>query len=183
MTVTLANTPILETERLVLRAPIGSDYPHWESFALSQRAQYIGGPYSEKTSWRGFGHAIGHWVLHGWGSFVFTMKDDGRPLGMTGPWYPRGWPEKELGWTVWDADIEGTGLAFEAASAARDYAFETLGWDTAVSYIDAPNTRSIALAKRLGAVHDPDAQIFELPDGDDTKVLTFRHPNPAGAQS
>ena len=115
MTVSLTNTPVLETERLILRAPGPGDYDHWRPFALSERAKYIGGPYSASRSWRGFGHAIGHWVMRGWGSFVFHLKSDPKPLGMTGPWYPEGWPEKELGWTVWDASVEGTGLAFEAA--------------------------------------------------------------------
>ena len=179
MTVALCNTPVLETERLILRAPRHGDYDHWEPFALSERAQYIGGPYARKQAWRGFGHAIGHWVMRGWGSFVFTFKDDDRPLGMTGPWYPVGWPEKELGWTLWHADLEGTGIVFEAAARARDYAFHDLGWDTAVSYVDAPNKRSIALAERLGAVRDPDAQIMEL-DDDGPDVLVYRHPYPGG---
>ena len=177
MGVLLANTPVLETDRLILRAPAHGDFEVWDVFAQSDRAKYIGGPYSEKQSWRGFGHAIGHWIMHGWGSFVFTLKGDDKPLGMTGPWFPKGWPEKEIGWTIWHDDLEGTGLMFEAAACARDYAFEDLGWDTAVSYVDRPNVRSANLARRLGAVEDPNAEIMEL-DNDDVEVIVFRHPNP-----
>lgn len=170
----LAGAPTIETERLVLRAPIAADWEAWRPFAMSDRAQYIGGPYDLGGAWRAFGHAIGHWVLRGYGSFAVTRRGDDTAIGMTGPWFPANWPEQELGWTIWREDLEGTGLMFEAAAAARDYAFSTLGWQTAVSYIDAPNARSIALAERLGAAHDPDAQAPAY----DHEVLVYRHPAP-----
>lgn len=158
MSVHLANTPVLRTERLVLRAPSMEDWPAWRDFSLSRRAEFIRpDDYDEAKSWRAFGHMVGMWALRGFGSFVFCQKDEDRALGMTGPWYPIDWPEKELGWTVWSPETEGKGYAFEAAARARRYAFEDLGWDTAVSYIDPENTRSIALAERLGATPDPAA--------------------------
>jgi len=52
---------------------------------------------------------------------------------------------------------EGQGIGYEAAIAIRRYVFRDLGWDTAVSYIDQDNTRSIRLAERLGAVLDTEA--------------------------
>ncbi len=176
MTVHLADTPVIETERLTLRAPGPQDWPVWQAFSGTERTAYIGGPYSLRDAWRGFGHAVGMWVLLGYGSFVFTRKGDDTALGMTGPWYPADWPEPELGWTVWSPENEGKGFAYEAAVAARAYAYGALGWTTAVSYIDEPNTRSIALAERLGAVHDPDAETPELIK--DAPVLVYRHPAP-----
>jgi len=172
VTVTLTDTPVLETERLILRAPQAGDWPAWRDFALTERAQFVGGPYALGTAWRAFGHVVGMWVLRGFGSFVFTEKVSGTPIGLTGPWYPEDWPEPELGWTVWSPEVEGKGLAHEAASAARDYAYRSLGWDTAVSYIHRDNARSIALAKRLGATLDDSAP---APHEDD---LVFRHPAP-----
>jgi RimJ/RimL family protein N-acetyltransferase len=167
----MAGTPKLETERLILRGPKPDDWQAWMPFAMSERAQYIGGPYDLGGAWRAAGHFVGHWLMRGYGSFVITRKGDDTAIGMTGPWYPANWPEKELGWTMWQDDLEGTGLMFEAASAARDYAFDVLGWQTAVSYIDAPNVRSIRLAERLGAVHDPEAECIEI----DKEVLVYRH--------
>ncbi|MFV0293937.1 MAG: GNAT family N-acetyltransferase; N-acetyltransferase [Paracoccus sp. (in: a-proteobacteria)] len=82
------------------------------------------------------------------------------------------WPEHEIGWTVWSPEFEGRGHAFEAASAARSFAQSHLGWDRIVSYIDPGNTRSISLAKRLGAAHDPAAT---GPASEDP-VMVFRHP-------
>ena len=170
----LANTPVIETERLILRAPRGSDWPVWRDFDMTARAQYCGGGADQTVgaAWRRFGHVIGHWAMRGYGSFVFTLKDSDAPLGMTGPWYPEGWPETEIGWTIWTPEAEGKGYAYEAARAARDFARQSLGWTEIVSYIDAPNARSIALAQRLGAVHDP---VAPSPHPDEP-ILVFRHP-------
>lgn len=176
----LSPTPILTTQRLRLRAPVAGDWPFWRDFAATERARFIRpAEFDDGKSWRAFGHVIGHWVLRGWGSFVFTRQDDDIPLGMTGPWYPEGWPEREIGWTVWSADAEGKGYAHEAALAARAYAFDKLGWDTAVSYIDPRNARSIALAERLGATLDTGAI---APASDEIACLVYRHPSPAHRQ-
>ncbi|MFV0411440.1 MAG: GNAT family N-acetyltransferase [Paracoccus sp. (in: a-proteobacteria)] len=170
----LTNTPEIETERLIMRAPKGSDWPFWLAFASTNRARFVGGGSNIAPSllWRAFGHVIGHWPMRGYGSFVFSLKGGDTPLGMSGPWFPEGWPEHEIGWTLWSSEAEGKGYAHEAASAARDFARRKLGWDNIVSYIDPENARSIALAKRLGAVHDPDAAIPKP----DQPCLVFRHP-------
>ena len=109
--------------------------------------------------------------------FVFADRRTGAALGMAGPWFPEGWPERELGWSVWQGAAEGKGYAFEAASTARDFAFGALGWDTAVSYVAADNARSAALAERLGAVHDPGA----AHPVSDKPMRVYRHPNPTRA--
>ncbi len=177
MSVHLANTPVLSTERLTLRAPDAGDWPEWYAMMQSDRSSHIrDSEMTEAKAWRAFGHVIGHWVLRGWGNFVFTLQDCDTALGMAGPWYPAGWAEKEIGWSVWSAEAEGKGYAFEAAQAARAYAFDTLGWDTAVSYIAPDNARSIALAKRLGARPDRDAAVPDMPGAEST--LVFRHPKP-----
>jgi len=169
--ITLAPTPTLHTERLTLRAPQASDWPYWRDFAASDRARFVGGPIDEAKAWRAFGHVIGMWVLRGHGSFVFRETVSDQPLGMCGPWHPTDWPEAEIGWMVWRAEAEGKGLAFEAAAAARAHAFTALGWRTAVSYINPDNTRSIALALRLGAILDPTAAV----PPSDHPALVYRH--------
>ena len=174
MTARLADTPVLEAERLTLRAPRMADFDAWVDFSGSNRARYIGGPLDLCKAWRAFAHIAGQWALRGYGSFIFCLKGSDAPLGMSGPWHPADWPEREIGWTVWDAAAEGKGFAFEAATAARAWAYDHLGWPTAVSYIDEDNARSIALAERLGATLDPDAA---LPAGHDG-VLVYRHPSP-----
>jgi RimJ/RimL family protein N-acetyltransferase len=174
MTPHLADTPVIETARLTLRAPRMADWEPWFAFTQDDRSAFIRGhaPMQLGQAWRAFAHVTGMWALRGYGSFVFSLRDSEDAIGMTGPWHPMDWPERELGWTLWSAGVEGRGYAFEAAAAARDFAFSNLGWDTAVSYIDPENVRSIALAERLGAVRDPDARVPHP----DTPTLVYRHP-------
>ncbi len=175
MTPHLAGTPVLHTDRLTLRAPGPQDWEAYCAFILSDRAVHVRAPDLDRgKAWRAFGHLIGHWILRGFGQFVYCLRGTDRALGSTGPWFPEGWPEPEIGWTVWDAAAEGRGFAFEAAAAARDHAFRDLGWTTAVSYIDPANTRSIRLAERLGATRD-DSAATPFP-GEST--LVYRHPHP-----
>lgn len=172
--IALTGTPVLTTDRLVLRAPEAGDWPAFHAMLASERGQFIrSGDYDLSNTWRGFCHLIGHWVARGFGMFVFHAKGDDAPLGMAGPWFPETWPEREIGWSVWNAAAEGKGFAFEAAQAARDFAFRGLGWSTAVSYVAEGNLRSATLARRLGAVVDAKAQSIGTPP-----CLVFRHPAP-----
>lgn len=172
----LADTPVLQTERLILRAPGAQDWPACRDFLMSERSRYVrAAEIDEGTAWRGFCHIVGMWVVRGYGSFVFCLRGTDTALGMTGPWHPADWPEREIGWTVWQAEAEGMGYAFEATKAARDHAFGALGWETAVSYVDPDNARSIALAERLECTLDATAP---KPDDEDPPALVYRHPRP-----
>lgn len=161
----------IETERLILRPPSEADGPAYVDFYRSERAEYVGGPLSLRKAWYAFYSEFGHWQLRGYGSFVVTSKGDDAALGVIGPFYPHTWPEPEIGYVLFP-EAEGKGIAFEAAMASRDFAYRTLGWTTAVSYIDVRNARSIALAERMGAVPDPHA----VPLDDDD--IVYRHPGP-----
>ncbi len=173
----ITGAPVLETERLLLRAPEIGDFDAFAAFYVSERSRYMGGPVpGKREAWRSFAHITGHWPLRGWGSFVMVRRADDRPVGCVGPWMPHGWPERELGWAVWETEAEGRGLAYEAMMRVRSHAFDDLGWDTAVSYIDRGNARSIALAGRLGAVLDDAA---EKPDDEEPAALVYRHSRPA----
>ena len=174
MTPYLADTPVLTTERLTLRAPAPQDADAFVAFYQTDRAQFVGGPLSPRQAWNFFGTEIGHWAIHGFGMFIVTRHGDDTPLGIVGHWYPLGWPETELGWVLFDEATEGTGIAFEAANACVDHAWGPLGWENVVSYIDHGNDRSVALAKRLGATLDPNAKI----PNPEKAVNVYRHPRP-----
>ena len=165
------DTPVLTTERLTLRAPQGGDWPAFATFVTSPRAEYIGGPLTRERAWRALGHAVGHWLLRGYGLFILTPTGTDQAIGMAGPWFPAGWPEREIGWSMFGVQTEGKGLVAEAARAVRRHVYTTLNWPTAVSYFAVANARFIALATRLGATLDRTAT---APDRDGT--LVFRHP-------
>ncbi|MFN4155034.1 MAG: GNAT family N-acetyltransferase [Paracoccaceae bacterium] len=150
-----AALPVLRAGRLTLRAPRLSDFEAYRAIACTERGQYLGGPMTEDEAWDDFARMTATWLLRGHG--VWTAEDDGAGLaGFVLIGFEPGDQEPELGFVFLPA-FEGKGLAFEAATAAHDYAFAALGLTTLVSYIDPANRRAQALALRLGAV--PDGQV------------------------
>ena len=169
----LAGVPVLETERLVLRAPGLQDAEAYVAAHVQDRARWMGGAQGRDKAWRIFAQIIGHWALRGFGMWAVTERGRDECLGTVGCWFPEGWSEAEIGWFVFPA-AEGRGIAREAALAARAHAYRVLGWTTAVSYVHPENARSILLAERLGAVRD-DAAARPMPE---LGTLVFRHPAP-----
>lgn len=172
----LAETPVLETERLILRAPLAADLAPFATYYASPRSRFTSGPGDAAAAFRVFAMVCGHWVARGYGLFTITRRDNGQAIGFAGLLNPPSWPEGELAWNLWSAEAEGQGYAFEAVTALRGFAFGAVGWTTAVSYVAPENLRSAALARRLGAVVDPAAAT-----PDDAPCLVFRHPAPGCA--
>ncbi len=166
--------PTLKTDRLRLRGHRVADFDRFAQLFASPRSKFINGPLSRGDAWRAFAADVGHWVLLGFGAWAIERREDSAYVGQVGLNLPADFPERELGWLLWE-EFEGHGYALEAAMRARTFAYATLGWDTLVSYVDPDNTRSTRLAERLGAVPDPDAP---TPGGD--RCLVYRHPPAAG---
>lgn len=145
--------PELETDRLRLRLPRMGDMDAHVAFRASERSKGVGGPYDAASSFHHLAGIIGQWQLRGYGRWMVADKATDAPLGIVGIYHPEDWPEPEIGWSLYEAG-EGRGLAAEAAIATRDYAYGTLGWSRIISLIMADNTRSIALAERLGCRKD-----------------------------
>lgn len=160
--------PTLRTERLTLRPPVFADFPAYERLMASQRSVYMGGPFDTRAAWGMFCHDVAVWQLFGHGGLMIDVTAKGGCVGQIGINHGPLFPEKELGWMIYEGH-EGQGYATEAARALRDWAFGTLGLDTLVSYVDPGNAASIAVARRLGAVLDPDAA------KQDPEDLVFRH--------
>ncbi|MEM7489746.1 MAG: GNAT family N-acetyltransferase [Pseudomonadota bacterium] len=165
-----ATIPVLETGRLVLRAPEPEDYPDFKATFASYRSRFMGGPLNPYEAWMLYAAEIGHWDIRGFGMWMIHAKGDDRTLGMAGGWQPAGWPERELAWIVWPREA-GQGYALEATDAVRRHLYAG-GWDGAVSYVDPKHLDSIRLCERLGAVRDADALTI---DGGD---VVYRHPAP-----
>lgn len=163
------SAPVIVGERVILRPHRASDIDAIASLYQSERAVWIGGQQNRTVAWRWLGYDVGQWGLLGFGSWAIDDLKTGAFAGQVGLNRPENFPEIELGWLLFDG-FEGYGLAFEAATLARSFAFDNLGMRTLVSYIDPNNHRSIRLAERLGATLDPEAT---TPDGD--TCLVYRH--------
>ena len=165
-----ANVPLLTTERLTLRAQRPCDFEAYAAFYGSERSRGMGGPHDRATAWRQFASELGHWVLRGYGFWMIDLTETGETVGLAGLWNPEGWSEVEIGWAMFDGS-EGKGYAREAATAVRAYAYDTLDWGPLSSVIVPDNTRSQALATRLGARPERD---WVAPAG--WPAVIWRHP-------
>ena len=168
--------PTLTTERLTLRAPQASDFDVIAAFyADADRSWGFGGPQNRNEACRWFASLIGHRALRGFGLWMDETRA-GDTVGMVGLWEPEGWPEPELGWVMF-ANGEGKGYAFEAAMAARDHAYGSMGFRTLSSNIFPGNQRSVVLAERMGAWKEREYQ--NVTHGTE---MVYRHPGPEAGE-
>ncbi len=158
--------PTLYTARLKLRAPTFADFEPRAAFYASDRSIPEGGPLSRPQAWRIWASEVGQWPLMGYGPFSVDLG--GTYVGEVGIYHPAEYPAPELGWFVVPA-AEGKGVAFEAAQAVLRWVARCFEWPHVTSIIDPANSRSIALALRLGGVDDP-----SLP-GIDPGDVVIRH--------
>lgn len=171
-----AGVPTLHTARLTLRPLRYADFGDYAALLASPRSTGMGGPFDTRAAWGLFCHDIALWTLFGHGALTIDVTATAQSVGQVGINHGPLFPEKELGWQLYDGH-EGQGYATEAAAALRDWAFSALGLATLVSYCDPGNRRSIAVAERLGAVRDPAAP------RQDPEDIVFRHVAPgAGAK-
>ena len=144
--------PTIETARLILRPTAAEDFDAWAALMADDASHFIGGPQARSVAWRGFISVAGAWAIQGYSMFSVIEKASGLWVGRVGPWVPEGWPGTEVGWAV-AKHAYGKGYATEAATAAIDWAFETLGWTDVIHCIDPENVASQRVAERLGSTN------------------------------
>jgi RimJ/RimL family protein N-acetyltransferase len=162
--------PLIKTERLLLRPYRLEDFPHLLALYETDRAAFIGGRLTRRQVWDGFMNCVGQWAILGIGGWAVEEASSRELVGEVAVHQPADYPETELGWLLFEG-FEGRGYAFEAADAARRWAFsDACRLRSLVSYIDRDNSRSIRVAERLGAVLDPGA-----PTSNNDPCHVFRH--------
>jgi len=174
---TPAAIPTLETERLRLREIRESDFEAEAAFFASEDSRFVGGPKQPHQTWRNLAMMAGHWLFRGYGFWGVEEKSTGTYLGRVGLWFPHGWKEREIGWTLMP-DARGHGYATDAALAARAHAYDILGWGTAISQIAPGNEASRAVALRLGARFE---SIYEDPEYGPIEI--WRHLAPSDLEN
>jgi RimJ/RimL family protein N-acetyltransferase len=161
----LANSaPTLDTERLILREFRSEDLDaHAATLGDEEVMRHIGGkPVNREDSWRRLMSGVGMWSLVGMGPWAVEQKSDGRMIGHCGFFQfnremePLILGEPEMGW-IFDRSVHGQGIAFEACSAALDWAEREIRAESYPAIIDLENAASMKLAGRLGFVRQDDA--------------------------
>ncbi|MEP2781505.1 MAG: GNAT family N-acetyltransferase [Pseudoruegeria sp.] len=164
--------PTITTERLTLRHHQMEDFAPMAAIFATDWATYMGGPIDANEMWYWLGAEMASWQLIGFGSWAVVKTDTNELIGQVGINHPPRYSESELGWCIFPA-YERKGFAFEAAEAARNWGFEHPDLQTFVSYIDSKNSRSVALAERLGATLDP--QVKRPVEKTASEPLVYRH--------
>ena len=169
--------PVVETERLVLRAFRSADLDAFAAMSADAEVmRFIGSgeTLDRNAAWRNMAGFNGHWTLNGCGMWAIERKSDGAFLGRVGLHHPPYWPALEAGWTL-ARSAWGQGYAREGARAAIDFAHRTLPPQRLVSFIRPGNQRSVNVALALGA------RLEGLSDLLGTPVEVYRHePRTAG---
>jgi len=148
--------PVLETERLLLRAHRLEDFAHcaamWSDAAVTA---HIGGePLSEEDCWARFLRYVGHWSLLGFGFWLAEEKETSKFAGEMGfADYKRGLPAlkgtPEIGWAL-ASHAHGKGYATEAVRAVIAWGDEHLPSPRTACIIAPENLASIRVATKCG---------------------------------
>jgi RimJ/RimL family protein N-acetyltransferase len=150
---------VLETQRLILRAPALADFP----FYAAQRAdpevmKFLGKGdlLSEEEAWLKFQSMLGHWTLTGYGTWAVEEKSSGLyagSIGFANKMRPTEHPASgapEMGWSL-GASAHGKGYATEGVTAALAWGREFFGAGArTVCVISTDNEASMRVAEKSG---------------------------------
>lgn len=154
MKTTLA-IPVIETERLTLRAPAPGDFDACLAmWTHPDVTRFIGGrAFSREEVWARLLRYIGHWATFGYGFWIVEERGTGVLMGETGfsdfhrELEPSFGDTPEMGWALAPA-AHGRGVATEAVSAALKWAdarFVRTG-----CIISPQNEPSLRVAEKVG---------------------------------
>ena len=141
----------LQTDRLLLRAWREEDHAPFAALnADPDVARHLAGPMTRVESDALAERIAAHWARWGFGLFAVEERASGAFVGFTGLSHHRALPDEvEIGWRL-ARPLWGRGLATEAATAVRDWAFGPLGLDCLVSLTTAANVASRRIMEKIG---------------------------------
>ncbi|WP_166422556.1 GNAT family N-acetyltransferase [Paraglaciecola sp. 20A4] len=147
-------THILETDRLILRNWIQSDYtPFYALNADPVAMRYFPSIYTQAQSDSLADKCKAHITQNGWGLWAVCTKSDNFFIGFVGLHTPDTnlpcSPCIEIGWRL-QPEYWGLGYASEAAHKALEYGFNELALPEIVSFTAKINQPSRVVMKRIG---------------------------------
>ncbi len=150
----MAACPTITTDRLILRPFASADLGPFHAAMTTdsvRAALHVPADFSLGAAWGLLCQFSGLWDLRGLGQWAVEEQASGRFVGRAGLyWRPEpDWPGVEVGWML-DPEFWGSGYASEAGASAVRYGFEVLDEPQLFSVILPENTRSQAVARRLG---------------------------------
>lgn len=154
----MSDIPVIETERLRLRAPVMADFDAYATMWADERVTaYIGGkPRTRNESWARFIGMHGLWALTGHGYWLFADRQSDALVGVGGlANFERGidlldgYPE--AGWAI-APDHWGKGLVSEAMHAVMAWNDRALGGGEVRCIIEPGHGASEHVAAKLGFV-------------------------------
>lgn len=143
----------ITSDRLILRKPMANDWEELHRYYSDENSMRytIGHALEDWETWRNVALMIGHWEIRQYGPYVMEISD--KVIGVTGLWFPYGWPEPEIKWGLLP-DARGDGYAREGAEAVLLMAAQYLPDLHLISLIHPDNQNSVKVATGIGAVYE-----------------------------
>jgi RimJ/RimL family protein N-acetyltransferase len=150
----VGSCPTIETERLILRPFREGDLDAYTAQLQTpevRAALHLPDDVGREQAWLGMATMLGQWELRGTGQWAAVEKSSGAFVGRVGSHWPEraDWPGIEIGWSL-HPEHWGKGYATEGGRATIDYVFAHHAVNEVWSLILEDNTRSQAVARRLG---------------------------------
>ncbi len=144
--------PTIETPHLILRAWMAKDAP--ALFDILQEdgiLQYFPNPDPPPRAKADdyIAHQLAHWQLYGYGHWAVVARDDGKVVGWNGLEYLPELGETEVAYLL-SRRVRGRGYATEAARAAVQYGFDTVGLASIIGLVHPENAGSVRVLEKCG---------------------------------
>ena len=170
----------LRTSRLLLRPWRDADVAAYAGLSADPAVMEFLQPVSEPAAAEAWAaRARAHWRQHGFGQWVVEIPGEPSFVGVIGlstvSYEAHFTPAVEVAWRLARAQW-GRGYATEAARAAIDYGFETLGLAEIVAITVPANLRSRRVMERLGMTGTPEDDFDHpnVPEGPLKRHVLYR---------
>jgi ribosomal-protein-alanine N-acetyltransferase len=155
----------LETERLLLRPYRPGDLDDLHAmFSDPEHMRWYPAPFDLETTQAWLDRQLAAYETRGYALWIVEDQASGTFLGTAGPTLQKveDVDEVEIGWHT-RPGRKGEGIAPEAASAARDWAFANLEVDHLISLVRPENLPSGRVAEKIGMRVDREVDYKGLP--------------------